>query len=110
MGFAGAAHANIRGATLFGDVKDVGAFTTYVSPRLSETLSTKLFKIVLREMFVGSKEPFLGGTHFISVKVECCEFNSAYVIGNLEKPMAGWLNSSVNDRSIEQRGAYCSMD
>lgn len=85
-------------------------FLTHAAPRLPKTLSTKLFKIVLREMFVGSKEPFLGGTHFISVKVECCEFNSACVIGDLEKPIAGRLDISVNNRSIEQRGVYCSVD
>lgn len=78
-----------------------GAFTTHAAPRLLKALSTELFKIVLREVFVGPKEPFLGRTHFISVKVECCEFNSAYVIGDLEKPIAGRLDIPVNNRSIE---------
>ena len=83
---------------------------THAALRLPKTLSTKLFKIVLREMLAGSKEPFLGRAHFISVKVERCEFNSAYVIGDLEKPIVGRLDISINDCSIEQRGVYCSMD
>lgn len=103
----GTAYANIRDTALF---KGTGIFITRTVLRLPKTLSTELFKIVLREMFVGPKEPFLGRAHFISVKVECCEFNSAYVIGDLEKPIAGRLDISVNDRSVEQRRVYCSVD
>lgn len=94
----GTAYANICGTALF---KGAGTFITRTVLRLPKALSTKLFKIVLREVFVGPKEPFLGRAHFISVKVECCEFNSAYIIGDLEKPIAGRLDISVSDRSIE---------
>lgn len=75
-----------------------------IEPVPAEPLEEVLFKCFSR-----SQKPFLSQSDLVPFVANCCQLDSADVVGYLEKTVLAWLNIAVNNCILKECGTHCSV-